>query len=437
MVDTDPVGRLLELLPDVRPAGDGRWMARCPAHEDRHASLGLTRGDDGRALLNCHAGCQVRDVVAAVGLTLADLFAKPESGTNGHHNGHGSNNGNGRRIAKLYDYVGAEGELLYQKVRYDPKDFRQRRPDGNGGWTYNLGDVQRVLYRQPELNDADPDEWVHLVEGEKAVEALADVGLVATCTCDGAGKWKPVYTEALRARRVAVLVDNDDPGRAHGRLVAEQLVGTATEVRVVELPGLPVKGDVFDYLQAGRTAGDLSAAIDATPAYVAAVGAEERPTEDEPDATTANGDGPAATPSPNRHTDVANARRLVEAFDGTARWNHTRGSWLVYGAAAGLWAEDTAGRVEQTAKGVADAMWAAIGGLYPSARKAAVRHATRSSSAGGIGAMQALSRSEPGVTVTADQFDVDPWVLNCRNGVVQLRTGERNTSADCNGVRRL
>ena len=265
----DPVADLLARLTGHRQTGEGKWLARCPAHDDAHPSLRVRRGDDGRALLTCGAGCGTRDICAALGITLADLFAKPAPRVNGHRSGHGSANGNGRRIVKAYDYVDPEGELLCQKVRYEPKGFAQRRPDGNGGWTYSLDDVRRVLYRQPELNDADTDDWVHLCEGEKAVDELAARGLVATCTCEGAGKWRPVYTESLRARRVAVLADNDEIGRSHARRVAGELAGVAAEVRLVELPGLPPKGDVFDFLAAGRTAGDLAAAIDATPEYAA------------------------------------------------------------------------------------------------------------------------------------------------------------------------
>ncbi len=125
--------------------------------------------------------------------------------------------------------------------------------------------------------------------------------------------------------------------------------------------------------------------------------------------------------TPNLHTDLANARRLVAAFDGRARWNHSRGLWIVY--VNGVWAEDTAGQVEQSAKGVADAMWTGIAGFYPAARKAAIRHATRASSAAGIGAMISLSRSEPGIAITADQLDANPWALNVANGVVDLLTG--------------
>jgi hypothetical protein len=57
-----------------------------------------------------------------------------------------------RQIVKTYDYCDADGTLLYQVCRLEPKDFRQRRPDGNGGWKWGLEENQRrVLYRLPEF----------------------------------------------------------------------------------------------------------------------------------------------------------------------------------------------------------------------------------------------------------------------------------------------
>src|SRR5262245_30986518 len=64
----------VERLEGVRRNGAG-WVARCPAHEDRHASLSVSEGDDGRVLVHCHAGCAIEAVVAALGLEMHDLFA--------------------------------------------------------------------------------------------------------------------------------------------------------------------------------------------------------------------------------------------------------------------------------------------------------------------------------------------------------------------------
>ena len=71
----DPVDNLLSRLDRVRKAGRG-WTAKCPAHEDRTASLSVTAGDDGRVLVHCFAGCAVADVIGAMGLQVADLFIR-------------------------------------------------------------------------------------------------------------------------------------------------------------------------------------------------------------------------------------------------------------------------------------------------------------------------------------------------------------------------
>lgn len=72
---TDPLNVLLSRLDRVRKSGRG-WTAKCPAHEDRTASLSVAAGDDGRVLAHCFAGCSAADVASAAGLTLADLFPK-------------------------------------------------------------------------------------------------------------------------------------------------------------------------------------------------------------------------------------------------------------------------------------------------------------------------------------------------------------------------
>ena len=104
---------LLDRLSGVRQSGAG-WTARCPAHEDRRASLSVGRGEDGRWLLKCHAGCTFDAVVGALGINPRDLFP-----TNGHRAVPA------RRPLAVYDYDG-----VFEVVRFAPKDFRQRRSDG-------------------------------------------------------------------------------------------------------------------------------------------------------------------------------------------------------------------------------------------------------------------------------------------------------------------
>jgi len=74
---SDPVSNLLSRLDKVRERKPNQWEACCPAHGDRNPSLSITRGDDGRVLLKCWAGCTALEVMESLGLTLGDLFEKP------------------------------------------------------------------------------------------------------------------------------------------------------------------------------------------------------------------------------------------------------------------------------------------------------------------------------------------------------------------------
>jgi hypothetical protein len=163
-------------------------------------------------------------------------------------------------VVAIYDYTDEAGCLRFQVVRLSDKAFYQRRPDGKGGWINNLGALPRLLYRLPELHRdmaENPDAFVYIPEGEKDVDAVRALGLIAVCNPGGAGKWKAYYNEALRGRRVVVLPDNDDAGRGHARQVGQHLQGVAASVQLLELPDLPQGGDVSDWLAAGGTAEEL------------------------------------------------------------------------------------------------------------------------------------------------------------------------------------
>jgi putative DNA primase/helicase len=171
------------------------------------------------------------------------------------------------KIVETYDYRSAEDNVVFQVVRFDPKGFAQRRPDDTGGYTWGLHGVVRVLYRLPELLAANRDETVYLPEGEKDVDLLAKLGLVATTNPQGAGNWRDEYTAALKRRHVAILQDNDEAGRKHAEKVARELYGEAASLKVVLLPGLPEEGDVSDWFNAGNSVDDLRRIVDETPQW--------------------------------------------------------------------------------------------------------------------------------------------------------------------------
>lgn len=252
-----------KLVRHAKRRPDGKWWdAQCGAHDDRHASLSFADGDHA-LVVACHAGCSREQIAAAVGRTVAD-FSHPENGRRAPS----------RRIIATYDYRSAAGELLYQVVRFEPKDFRCRRPDGDGGWRWNLDSVSLVPYRLPELAEA---PRVFVPEGERDVDTLVSLGLVATCNHGGAGKWRQEHTRTLVAAavpEVIVLRDNDRAGAAHQDAIVQSCAAAGLQIKRVILSGLPPLRDkhgedVTDWLAAGHTKEELLTLADEAPMFEA------------------------------------------------------------------------------------------------------------------------------------------------------------------------
>ncbi len=175
------------------------------------------------------------------------------------------------RLTKTYDYVGPDGTLIYQACRYDwadpanpkghSKTFLQRLPDITkaGGWAYKVkGRITPVPYRLPELlKDIGAGRPIFVVEGEKKVDLLREIGVPATCNHGGAGKWDEALIPLFRGADLIILPDNDDAGRKHADLVGRRLQDVAKRIRTLDLPGLPPKGGVDDWLPAGGDADQL------------------------------------------------------------------------------------------------------------------------------------------------------------------------------------
>lgn len=148
------------------------------------------------------------------------------------------------RFVEAYDYKDASGELLYQVLRYDPKRFSHRHPDGNGGWI-NTGTERRVLYRLADILKY-PDGTVFVCEGEKDANRVASLGYCATTVASG--KWTEDCIAPLKGREVIIVEDNDEAGRKRGEAAAAALSGVAKSARIVRLPGLPPGKDVSFWL---------------------------------------------------------------------------------------------------------------------------------------------------------------------------------------------
>lgn len=158
-----------------------------------------------------------------------------------------------KKIIETYDYTDETGAtLLYQVCRFDPKDFRQRRPDGSGGWTWNMDGQRLVMFHLSEVHKADK---IFVVEGEKDCKTIESIGFVATCNPMGAGKIKGQHEThkilaPLYEKEIYILPDNDKPGQDHAQEIASILYGKAAQIKIITLPGLPDKGDVSDFVAA-------------------------------------------------------------------------------------------------------------------------------------------------------------------------------------------
>ncbi len=407
-------------FPGARRHGDGKAMAPCPVHEADGAhhdpSLSISRGDEGKTLLCCQGGCESVGVLAAVGLSMRDLFesetAKPS----------------GQWICR--DYRDETGKVLFQSVRIPcpppkRKTFRQRRPDpaGKNGWVWDLNGTRLVLYCLPELLASDPSSTVFVCEGEKDVDRLRSMGLTATTNPMGAGKWHlgKEYSEFLRGRNVAVLVDNDPPGKAHAEQVAQSLQGVAALVKTVLLPGLPVKGDVSDWLDAGHNVEELRAIVEATPEW--APQAEPVSVDVvEPDAVLPVGTAKCARDY--AMTETGAGELFADRFRGPVAYV-TGVGWLAWAKTHMRRDPDKIAVMEKT-KIVArefldEAKWAADRDDVRA--KAFARFGIGAQRVSFRRAVLDAAKSEPGIERDAAELDRDPMLFNVRNGTIDLTTG--------------
>ncbi|MCE5314439.1 MAG: phage/plasmid primase, P4 family [Armatimonadota bacterium] len=417
MANSNPTELILSRLNDVRKSGTG-YIARCPAHDDNAPSLSISEGDAGQCLVHCHAGCEPEAILSTIGLTLKDLYPPK----------HGGQITGRAAIEQVYPYVNKAGEVLYEVVRYkNPKGFKQRVPNSTGGYCWSMKGVTRVLYQLPAVMAAiERNVVIFLVEGEKDVHSLHDkLFLSATCNAGGAGKWQPTYSKSLTGADVVILPDNDIPGREHAGRVAQALQGYAKSVRVLELPGLPDKGDVSDWIAAGGSRDELVSLVESCPQW------QPNTLEVAKSANLAGNDEGFPL------TDLGNAERLIAAHGKNLRYNVDSGKWLHWNDKR--WEPDCTGEVDRLARQTIRAIADEIASIYTqlsdvtdsderdNMRKRAESlssHMKNSESIARLDAMIALARYCTGVPVTAGQLDSDGWLLNCSNGTVDLRTGE-------------
>jgi hypothetical protein len=235
------------------------WRGQCPIHGGERDSFSV---NPVTGQWMCHSACARGGSAANLimerdGITFKDAAMQIEEITGMSR---ALSSPDRPKIVAQYDYTDEAGVLRYQALRYEPKTFKCRRPDGHGGVVWSLGNTQAIPYRLSDLVNSKSD--VYIVEGEKDADNLATLGLTATTNHGGSEKWRPELTPWFTGKHVVMLPDNDEAGERHVKKVVGELSGVAASIAVVRLPGLPPKGDVSDWLAAGGTRADLERLVE-------------------------------------------------------------------------------------------------------------------------------------------------------------------------------
>lgn len=224
----------------VHKSGNG-YRCRCPAHDDQRPSLMIRPADNGGTLIKCMAGCETKDVLAKVGLTMQDLMAPQSTKPR-------------KSITAVYNYYDANGGKRAEKVRYDDKSFTWRYEDEDGKTVWKKPQGVCLLYNLNILANYPKGKPIYIVEGEKDADTLMRLKLPAVCTPDGAGpgKFRDEYTEWFRDRTVVIIGDNDEIGRQYTEEEACKIAPVAASVKVLDLrdiwADMPEHGDISDYI---------------------------------------------------------------------------------------------------------------------------------------------------------------------------------------------
>ena len=254
--DSNPIEDYMEAAGYEIRTGQNELKCLCPFHEDQSPSFSI---NPSKQTWICRAGCgggSIIDLVAkmedmSVGQAMAKLggesiivadkpaakkaIRKPEVKVE-------------LTEVAVYPYQDQTGEVIFEVVRYEPKTFKQRKVNRDGSREWKMDGVERTLYK---LSEVLASESVWIVEGEKDVDNLAAIGIVATCNPGGAKKWLPAYNQYLEGKAIYIASDNDAVGREHGEMVLKSLEGKVKSVNWVDVPkesvGIPVK-DMSDFI---------------------------------------------------------------------------------------------------------------------------------------------------------------------------------------------
>ncbi|MBX6754582.1 MAG: hypothetical protein IRY86_10145 [Thermorudis peleae] len=270
----------------------GHGLTHCPCHDDAHPSLNVTVSNDGTILLTCHAGCPNHAVIRA--LHDRGLWPRRERSE--------------WPVVRetRYELRDVDGTLVAVHVRLDTADGKKlwwELPDGRKGLN-GLRVEDLPLYGMHRLGDAAD---VIVCEGEKAADALVRLGLPAVGTVCGASVTpSDDVLRPLVGRTVYVWPDNDGAGQAHMARIAARLTALGcADLRWLEWPDAPPKGDAADFVACGGTADDVRRLLERAQPW----------TPDEAPASTGGSPGSAVQDGAERRERRSQATRVLELVE--------------------------------------------------------------------------------------------------------------------------
>jgi len=426
--------RVPELLQRSR-----EWRGPCPIHKGSGDNFSVNAET---GLWHCHSACgrggsvydlemalvgtdfpaaanEVRRIVGRPALRQVDREPEMKWGLPGYSHAYlaqrveAVEQGHKWKHTAIYPYFFADGKLSYVKVRFidkqNDKTFRMFGLTSRLGWKSRTNAGKKpILYR---LNTLAAATEVFIANGEKAADrGAAELGIAATCTPDGEGKWLGEFTKALIGKAIRIVIDRDEKGERHGKVVSEALASHVAEVKIVRLPGLPPKGDLWDWIEAGGTRKQLEEIVANTPVV------ELPPVISAPE--------PQQVPPPaaeygllkQLRNDTGNADRLILKFGDRLRYCPAFRKWLVWDGRR--WAVDDQGAARRLAK---KTMLEYLAEAVDAGDKDHRAFAYGSLDARRIASLLTMAECE--LVITPDRLDTHPFLLNFMNGTLDLETG--------------
>lgn len=417
----------------TRFKGDS-FQCKCPVHDDHTASMTVSNGRKG-IVVHCHAGCETKSILEAVGLRESDLFYDSNVTKVKQDWKDRLERSKKKKIVGIYDYKDESGKYLYSKIRFEKDENGKKEMlygvlDKENDWLqYGLKGKRKTLYNLSELRQAAAQKrTIYYTEGEKDVETLRKMGMIAT-TAGSSGDWRRIFSKYFSGVNVILLPDNDEAGeKLTGKMVSD-LIGIANSIKVVKTSDRK-HGDVTDYFQDGYTLEDFNKLVDEAEVIPQDQGQEV----DKPKKKTQKWlkDKIAELKPEVNYScdDRGNGDLFANVFKDVCRFNSTANCWYCYNGK--FWEEDRSGLiVSEKAKMLQDALWSYVATIEDyRTREEYGKHVMK------MGRQQVRKNmiydARSLYPVKAEEFDQHTELFNCKNGTYNLETGtlQKHNSED-------